>query len=75
VQALNSAMMAGLTPNIEPKLTDDEEDLYERCFVYLSISPSEFEALPDEEKPAIAAFMQHWHLVKHYQSRTVAKKQ
>ncbi len=64
----------GVATNRAP-LDDNEEERLEEHFVFLSMAPSEYNALPKEQRMAVAALMQSWHLNKLLLTRTATKKQ
>lgn len=69
-------MFAGLGMNTsQAPLNDEEEESLDEFFVFLSMPPSEYYALPKDKQRHMAALMQSWHLSKLMLTRTATKKQ
>jgi hypothetical protein len=69
-------MLAGLgIPATPAPLNEDEEETLDEFFVFLSMAPSEYYALPEAKQQHLAVLFQEWHLTHLYHTRmTSAKK-
>ncbi len=73
-------MLTGLIDPHDPRavqapLSDEEEESLDEFFVFLSMAPSEYYALPKAKQEHIASLMQTWHLSHLILTRTAVKKQ
>jgi len=64
----------GLSTSQAP-LDDSEEETYGEFFVFLSMAPSEFYALPEPKREQLKGMFESWHLTHLYLTRMATKKQ